>query len=130
MSLIKYFKTDFANQRLLLGFGAILACQGLPEEILAFTPQILKHSIAVTSEIIKLREEEEFEDDDEEDDEHEEDQQTTMKKLANAVEGNEPEEEDDEDFDMDEDFDPLDKYHYNYSYECPLENVDEIIVFE
>lgn len=73
MSLIKHFKTDFANQRLLLGFGAILACQGLPEEILAFTPQILKHSIAVTSEIIKLREEEEFEDDDEEDDEHEED---------------------------------------------------------
>lgn len=54
-----------------------------------------------------------------------------MKKLQENVQGTEGEHvEEDDDDDLDDDFDPLDKYLYNYSYDCPLENMDEIIFLE
>lgn len=139
-SLLSQFKSDFTKQRLLLAFTSILACPTTPEEIRAVTPQILKQCVDITTQIVKLREEEDFEDcDDDDDDEDADDGKNFQSALQDHVskiqqlgqKGGATDAGDDlDDDEFDDDFDPLDKYHYNYFYNCPLENIDEILVLE
>lgn len=83
--------------------------------------------MAITNEIVKLREEEDFEDDDEDEDDDEKSGKDgslaghlqKINDVKNADkndidEDGEDNDDDDDDLDIDSDYDPLSRYSYNY----------------
>ncbi|EGR28805.1 hypothetical protein IMG5_168410 [Ichthyophthirius multifiliis] len=142
-TMTKFFKSEVQKQRLMIGFASILGNGLQNQELVGIYQNIMKECVALSNQILHLREENQYEDEDDEDEEDEENQnqqdkgdfqsqlQQQVDKLQKVREQQEQNNKllNNEDDDEDE-YNNFDRYEYNYNYQCPLDKFDEIIFLE